>query len=159
MKSCRRKDIAASINQTQSNGNQRNRKVQNMKDSESITQFLLGVTRDAIELGIVKEDGDPAGYDYEVDPKGYVACFISALHHWCHIHGLEWERELSWAEEFFKEDLWQTGGSSMLPARTQIEDGNCAFCGQGDRCETFHLQQAPNHPSMRQPTLEIEVSV
>lgn len=114
-----------------------------MIDSESITQFLLGVARDAIEHGVVKEDGNPADYDYEVDPKGYVACFLSALHHWCHIHGLEWERELSWAEEFFKDDLWQTGGKSTLPARPPIEDRNCAFCGQGNRCETLPLHQAP----------------
>jgi hypothetical protein len=110
-----------------------------MKDSESTTQFLLGITRDAIERSVVKEDGDPADYDYEVDPKGYVACFISALQHWCHIHGLEWERELSWAEEFFKDDLWQSGGKSTLPARPAIEDRNCAFCGQGNRCETLPL--------------------
>lgn len=117
-----------------------------MEEDEPTTQFLLGIARDAIEICIVNEGGDPAVYDYELDPKGYAACFISAIHHWCHIHGLEWATEISWAEEFFKDDMWHTGGKSMLPPRSPLENGNCVLCGKTDHCETVPLHQASTHP-------------
>lgn len=113
-----------------------------MKEDESITQFLLGVTRDAIERCVVSEGGDATAYDYEVDAKGYAACFLAALRHWCHIHGLDWEVELSWGEEFFKDDLWQTEGKSMLPARPTVEEVSCPYCGQSEVLEGPQSEQA-----------------
>jgi hypothetical protein len=41
----------------------------------------------------------------------------------------------------------------------QSKIGIVHFADKATVAKPFHLQQAPNHPSMRQPTLEIEVSV
>jgi hypothetical protein len=116
-----------------------------MEEDDSITQYLLGVTRDAIERCVAHEDGDPAAYVYEVDAKGYAACFLAALRHWCHIHGLDWEVELSWGEEFFKDDLWHTNGKSRLPARPAIIDASRSLCGRGEEQRAPQTEQLVQH--------------
>jgi hypothetical protein len=112
-----------------------------MDDNVSITPFLMGVARDAIEHCVAKEGGNPAIYDYETDPKGYVASFVSALRHWCLFHGLDWEMEIAWAEEFFREDLCQTGGKSLLSVRPVLKEWPCPFCGCCDNPSNLKVEQ------------------
>jgi hypothetical protein len=91
-----------------------------LKDTETSTQFLLEAVRDAIELCVGKGHGDPETYDYQCDPKGYVASFISALHHWCSIHNLQWVAQLHEAEDHFEEVMWQSERKSTPPAKTTV---------------------------------------
>lgn len=93
-----------------------------MTDTDATTQFLLEAVRDAIEHCVMRSHGDPKSYDYQRDPDGYVAFFISALHRWSNIHGLKWEAELHEAEDIFEEHMWQTGGKSMLPLRRPFDE-------------------------------------
>jgi len=65
--------------------------------------------------GYAAEDYDPAE-----DSEGYVISLLIGLRHWCHAHGIDWQAELSRAQELFEEDLRedQDGDDSLQNDRT-----------------------------------------
>ena len=93
-----------------------------MKQTDSTIEFLLAVARDAIGLRVRKDDGDPAAYDHEKDPEGYIVSLINALHCWCHVNGLPWDAQLERAEQLFEEDLPQPNNDEMT----------CPSCGYNE---------------------------
>lgn len=114
--------VYAAINaQNEQPPNQHDWRAHTVKDTDTTTQFLLVAVRDAIEHCVTRSHGDPKTYDYESDPKGYVASFISALRQWCDIHELQWEAELHEAEDLFEEHMWQTDGKSVPPYGGSLE--------------------------------------
>ncbi|HEO72715.1 MAG TPA: hypothetical protein ENN80_15770 [Candidatus Hydrogenedentes bacterium] len=71
----------------------------------TMRETMLGIVRKAI-LDRAGLDGYAATeYDPAEDPEGYVVSLLTALHHWCHSHGIDWEAELARALELFEEDL------------------------------------------------------
>jgi hypothetical protein len=68
---------------------------------------MLSIAREVIHTR-VRHDGDaPSEYDSAKDEEGYIPSIINALHHWCDVHGLDWQTELNRAQDFFNNDMQQ----------------------------------------------------
>ena len=71
----------------------------------STQDTMLNIARRAI-LDRATLDGYAAeDYDPAEDPEGYVISLLIGLRHWCHTNGIDWQGELSRAQELFEEDL------------------------------------------------------
>lgn len=99
-----------------------------MNQTESTIDFLLSVARDAIGLRAEKEQEHPGNYDVERDPEGFVTSILTALRHWCHRNGLNWETELIRAYDCFVQDLDCDGQAAENTSCPAIVDLQCPKC-------------------------------
>jgi len=111
-----------------------------MNQTETTIDILLDVARDAIRQRAARDNHEPGAYNAEADPEGFVTSILTALQHWCHRHGIEWELELSRAEECFLQDLKETGVSTSTPCPT-ISELVCPACGHAGY---FFVQASQN---------------
>lgn len=99
-----------------------------MNQPETTIDFLLDVARDAIRQRAARDHDNPESYNAEEDPEGFVTSILIALQHWCHRHGLEWELELSRAEECFTQDLDDAGEDTRTKRCPSIAELQCPEC-------------------------------
>jgi len=100
-----------------------------MEQTTCERDLMLSVAREAIESRAYRDGHTDGQYDAESDPEGYVTSLLNALHRWCAIHGIDWQKELVRAQSFFEED----GGEPdiiRVPPSPKFTDLRCPKCGQ-----------------------------
>jgi len=103
-----------------------------MNQTETAIGFLLLTAREVIELRAVRDGYEPAAYDAERDPEGYVTSLLNSLHQWCHRWGIDWERDLARAQGFFEQDVAESQPEAGSLSTPEIEDLRCPKCGQNE---------------------------
>ena len=107
-----------------------------MKQTPTESDLMLSVARKAIESRASMDGYADDQYDAESDPEGYVTSLLNALHQWCAIHGIDWQKELVRAQGFFEEDGAEPD-IIRVPSSPKFADLRCPKCG---RQEGFILE-------------------
>ncbi len=71
----------------------------------STRDTMLNIARNAILVRAALDGYSAGDYDPIKDPEGYVTSLLVGLRHWCHAHSIEWQAELTRAQELFEEDV------------------------------------------------------
>lgn len=103
-----------------------------MNATYSNTEFLLRVAHDAIVVRAARDEPHPAAYDAKRDPEGYVTSLLTALHHWCARHGLDWDAELYRAQTYFAQDQHEIGSGESSLDPPPVSELRCPECGHAD---------------------------
>jgi hypothetical protein len=94
--------------------------------------LMLDIAREAIRQRAASDGYEASGYDAEHDPEGYIVSLLNALCQWCHVHGMDWERELAQARELFEADLEQLGQPATRPHTETLRCPACLHTGTID---------------------------
>lgn len=94
---------------------------------EHTRDFLLRVAKLAILMRDVVDGTPSPKYDCEEDPDGYITSLLTALHHWCDEHGLDWEEELHRSRRCHRLDLVEAYDKTLLE-RQDITSLACPRC-------------------------------
>ena len=71
----------------------------------STRRIMLDIARKVIAARAVLDGYQAGEYDGKRDDEGYVISILNALHHWSAEYGLDWQAELTRAQEHFDDDL------------------------------------------------------
>jgi hypothetical protein len=102
-----------------------------MQQDENIIEFLFSMARETIHMRASRDGYAPEEYDAGNDPEGYCTSLLTALRHWCHAHGIDWDNELQRSGACFREDM----GVPDTPAAPAAMA--CPVCGHRG---SFHVE-------------------
>jgi len=85
--------------------------------------FVLSVAKEVIECRAARDGHEPGTYNCVEDQEGYIVSLLNALRQWSHVHEIDWEAELKFAQGLFRADL----GVPDTPAT--LENMACPKCG------------------------------
>ena len=102
-----------------------------LEDTE--ISLMLDIAHEAIRNRAARDDTyDAETYDAEHDPEGYITSLLTALRHWCHRHGIDWECELIVSEDIFNQDCDQAGQNITKQTRPNVSKLCCPECGRNE---------------------------
>lgn len=81
----------------------------------SMRDTMLAIAREAILNRACLDGYEPDEYDPAADDEGYIISLLNGLHHWCDVHGHDWQADLARAQQLFEEDLQELGNGITGP--------------------------------------------
>ena len=111
------------------------------QEAVDVRNLMLAVAHNAIDSRAELDEYPTGEYDAEHDPEGYITSLLNALHQWCHVYGIDWNKELARAQGFFEQDVeGLEREATELVSRPDISELCCPKCGQ-DTCLVIEVSE------------------
>ena len=114
----------------------------------STRDTMLEIAHKAILQRASVDGYAPDEYDPAEDAEGYVISLLTALRHWCETHDLDWQAELTRAQELFEEDLCEEQEDEGSPPKERPTCAESATKRAADKVFTIVCESEwPEEPA------------